>query len=86
MASKCNLCQALLGNKDKRQITTVCGHTFHQECAQQHLIQAKRADCPTCQTDLALGTALTHSLKTSIDKDGREERRPSALVSQQNFR
>ena len=83
MADKCSLCQKSLGKNDKREVTTNCGHTFHRECANQRLHRGKRADCPTCRKDSALGDALIPKGAVSIDRS--DPNRKSSIIAVCSF-
>ncbi|CAF2666541.1 unnamed protein product [Rotaria sp. Silwood2] len=61
---KCSICQKSLGKDNKRELTTVCGHTFHRECAQQRLTKGKSKDCPICRKETALADAFYKNIQT----------------------
>ena len=63
-AKECSICEEPLGNTEKKEIITECGHTFHHDCAQERLDKKHKSDCRVCGKQLALANAL--SKKQSI--------------------
>jgi hypothetical protein len=54
---ECSICDSQLQTNDEK-VTTECGHTFHQKCAQIRLEQKHKSDCKQCGKQLALANAL----------------------------
>jgi hypothetical protein len=56
--SKCSICQAVLGNRTKPEVTLSCKHKFHRDCANKRLEVGRSDDCPVCREPGALKRAL----------------------------
>lgn len=81
MSSKYHVCNHSLGEKDQKEVTTECQHTFHYECAKTRVIKDKKSYCPQCKRQSALSDALNRFDKKLADGTDRRNKKPSKDVS-----
>lgn len=77
---ECFICENELREIDD-VIITDCEHTFHRNCAQNHLDTTQKSNCPICHEDSAVFKALSQNVTTNITKSMENSDDPLEYVS-----